>query len=159
MYAWFPNTNGYGINTAGGNLLSRLFTEFIPQWRYFMDETNSPSLEQNVFLIFNRQIIPLDKQVTRLGRQLDNDLVFNEEFVSRFHAEIRLEDGKYVLYDNESTSGTFVNSKKIDRCVLNSGDLISLASIQIMFVNNNARLVDKARGTTQSLPNYGNKDQ
>ncbi len=124
-----------------------------------MDETKSPSLEPNVFLVFNRQIIPLEKKITRLGRQLDNDLVFNEEFVSRFHAEIRFEDGKYVLYDNESTSGTLVNSKKIDRCVLNSGDLISLASIQIMFVNNNARLVDKARGTTQSLPNYGNKDK
>lgn len=124
-----------------------------------MDETKSASLEPNVFLVFNRQIIPLDKKITRLGRQLDNDIVFNEEFVSRFHAEIRFEDGKYVLYDNESTSGTLVNSKKIDRCVLNSGDLISLASIQIMFINNNARLVDKARGTTQSLPNYENKDK
>jgi len=124
-----------------------------------MNETKLPSLEQNVFLIFNRQIMPLDKDITRIGRQLDNDIVFNEEFVSRFHAEIRLEDGKYVLYDNESTSGTLVNSQKIDRCVLNSGDLISMASIQIMFVNNNARLVDKARGTTQSLPKYENKDK
>jgi pSer/pThr/pTyr-binding forkhead associated (FHA) protein len=126
---------------------------------YFMNETKLPALGQNVFLIFNRQIIPLDKKITRLGRQLDNDIVFNEEFVSRFHAEIRLEEGIYVLYDNESTSGTLVNSQKIDRCVLNSGDLISLASIQIMFVNNNARMVDKARGTTQSLPKYENKDK
>ena len=116
-----------------------------------MNQTELPSIKQSVFLVFNRQIIPLEKVITRLGRQLDNDIVFNDEFVSRFHAEIRLEEGKYVLYDNESTSGTFVNSQKIDSCVLNSGDLISLASIQIMFVNNNARLVDKARGTTQSL--------
>ena len=118
-----------------------------------MDKIGSPSLGPNVFLILNRQIIPLDKKVTRLGRQLDNDIVLNEEFVSRFHAEIRFEENKFVLYDNESTSGTFVNSQKIERCVLNSGDLISLASIQIMFVNNNATLVDKARGTTQSLHN------
>lgn len=125
-----------------------------------MNETELPSIKQSVFLVFNRQIIPLEKVITRLGRQLENDIVFNEEFVSRFHAEIRLEDGKYVLYDNESTSGTFVNSQKIDSCILNSGDLISLASIQIMFVNNNARLVDKARGTTQSLqPKYLNKDK
>ena len=124
-----------------------------------MNETELPSIESSVFLVFNRQIIPVDRKITRLGRQLDNDIVFNEEFVSRFHAEIRLEDGKYVLYDNESTSGTFVNSQKIDRCVLNSGDLISLASIQIMFVNNNVRLVDKARGTTHSLPKYENKDK
>ncbi|MFZ5912065.1 MAG: FHA domain-containing protein [Chloroflexota bacterium] len=119
-----------------------------------MDErdTNHPSaVAPNVFLIINRQITPLEKTVTRLGRQLDNDIVFHEEAVSRFHAEIRYEDGKYVLYDKQSTSGTYVNSKKIDRCVLNSGDLISLATVQIMFVNNNARLADISRGTTRSL--------
>jgi pSer/pThr/pTyr-binding forkhead associated (FHA) protein len=109
------------------------------------------SLEQSIFLIINRQMIPLEKQVIRLGRQLENDIVFHEEFVSRFHAELRFEDGKYVLYDSESTVGTFVNGRKVNRCVLNSGDLISIATIQIMFVNNNAKLIDKARGTTQNL--------
>ena len=115
------------------------------------ENVSAPSHEQEVFLIINRQMIPLEKKVTRIGRQLDNDIVLHEEFVSRFHAEIRHEDGKFVLYDNKSTSGTFVNSKRIDRCVLNSGDLISFFSIQIMFVNNNARLVNKAMGMTQNL--------
>jgi len=110
-----------------------------------------PAHEQNVFLIMNRQMIPLEKKVTRLGRQLDNDIVFHEEFVSRFHAEIRYEDGKYVLYDNHSTAGTFVNSMRVERCVLNSGDIISFSSVQTMFVNNNPRLVGKAMGTTQNL--------
>jgi pSer/pThr/pTyr-binding forkhead associated (FHA) protein len=77
--------------------------------------------------------------------------VLHEEFISRFHAEIRYEDGKYVLYDNNSTAGTFVNSKRIERCVLNSGDLISFSAIQMMFVNNNVRLANKAMGTTQNL--------
>ena len=108
-------------------------------------------VEKNVFLIVNRQMIPIEKAVIRLGRQLENDVVFHEEFVSRFHAEIRIEEGKYVLYDTGSTGGTFVNGRKIDRCVLNSGDLISITSVQIMFVNNNAGLVGKSRGTTQSL--------
>src|SRR5271157_4657756 len=121
----------------------------------FMDEENSTSkaspFEQSVFLIVNRQMIPLEKPVIRIGRQLENDIVLHEEFVSRFHAEIHFEEGKYVLQDNGSTSGTFVNGRKIDRCVLNSGDLISVATIQMMFVNNNASLVDKARGTTRSL--------
>ena len=120
-----------------------------------MDEQNSTpkaaTLRQSVFLIVNRQMIPLEKQVIRIGRQMENDIVFHEEFVSRFHAEIRLEDGKYILRDNESTSGTFVNGRKVDRCVLNSGDLISIATIQMMFVNDNASLIEKARRTTQSL--------
>lgn len=120
-----------------------------------MNEQNSTpkaaTLGQNVFLIVNRQMIPLEKHVIRIGRQMENDIVFHEEFVSRFHAEIRFEDGKYILRDNELTSGTFVNGRKIDRCVLNSGDLISIATIQMMFVNDNASLIEKARRTTQSL--------
>jgi pSer/pThr/pTyr-binding forkhead associated (FHA) protein len=115
------------------------------------EKTEMPSHEQNVFLIINRQMIPLEKKVTRLGRQLDNDVVFHEEAVSRFHAEIRYEGEKYILYDKNSTAGTFLNSKRVDRCVLNSGDLISFSFIQIMFVNNNARLASRAMGTTQNL--------
>ena len=53
------------------------------------EKAETPSHEQNVFLIINRQMIPLEKKVTRLGRQLDNDVVFHEEAISRFHAEIR----------------------------------------------------------------------
>jgi pSer/pThr/pTyr-binding forkhead associated (FHA) protein len=113
--------------------------------------SDNSSYQPGVFLIINKQIIPLKKTVTTLGRQLVNDIVFHEEFLSRFHAEIVHENDKYVLYDKDSTSGTFVNGRKIERCVLNSGDLISLANIYIMFVNNNPKFAGKSTGTTQSL--------
>ncbi|HSL30970.1 MAG TPA: FHA domain-containing protein [Anaerolineales bacterium] len=116
---------------------------------------NASSYHPGVFLIINKQIIPLTRQVTTLGRQLENDIVFHEDFLSRFHAEIIHENDKYVLYDKNSTSGTFVNGRRIDRCVLNSGDLISLANIYIMFVNNNPKIAGKATGTTQSLHQGG----
>jgi len=112
---------------------------------------NEDPAQQGVFLIVNRQMIPITKTVTTFGRHLGNDVVFHEEFLSRYHAEIIVEGGRYVLYDKQSTSGTHVNGKKIERCVLNSGDLISLANINIMFVNNNAKIAVKASGTTQSL--------
>jgi pSer/pThr/pTyr-binding forkhead associated (FHA) protein len=117
--------------------------------------TNLSPYQSSVFLIVNKQIIPLTKPVTTLGRQLENDIVFHEDFLSRFHAAIVLENDKYVLYDKESTSGTFVNGRKIDRCVLNSGDLISLANIYIMFVNNNPKIAGKSLSTTQSLQKGG----
>lgn len=117
--------------------------------------TNQFSYQPGVFLIINKQIVPLQKKVTTLGRQLENDIVFHEDFLSRFHAEILYENDKYVLYDKNSTSGTFVNGKRIDRCVLNSGDLISLANIYIMFVNNNPKIVGKSMCTTQSLHQAG----
>lgn len=110
---------------------------------------------QNVAsLVVNKQVIPLIKQVTKLGRHLENDIVFHEEFLSRFHAEIILENGQYILNDQNSTGGTYVNGKKIDRCVLNSGDLISLVNIQIMFVNNNSSLMSKSTGMTQGLGGF-----
>ena len=115
---------------------------------------NSP-YQQGVFLIINKQMIPLTKTVTTLGRQIGNDIVFQEEFLSRYHAEILQDGDRYILVDRDSTSGTFVNGRKIDRCVLNSGDLIALANIFIMFVNNNPKIVGKSMGTTQSLRNAG----
>jgi FOG: FHA domain len=124
-----------------------------------MQPNGLSSYQSGVFLIVNKQIIPLTKPVITLGRQLENDIVFHEDFLSRFHAEIVYENEKYVLYDKDSTSGTFVNGKKIDRCVLNSGDLISLANIYIMFVNNNPKIAGKSLSTTQSLQKGGVRDQ
>lgn len=121
--------------------------------------TSLSSYQSGVFLIINKQIIPVTKTVTTLGRQLENDIVFHEDFLSRFHAEIVHENDKYVLYDKESTSGTFVNGRKINCCVLNSGDLISLANIYIMFVNNNPKIAGKSMGTTQSLQQGGLRGQ
>jgi pSer/pThr/pTyr-binding forkhead associated (FHA) protein len=113
--------------------------------------TNNISPEKNVFLIINQQITSLSKSVTRLGRQLENDIVFQEESISRNHAEIRYEDDKYILYDQQSTSGTYVNGLRIERCVLNSGDLISLATIQFMFVNNNPKIASHSAIKTRTL--------
>ena len=112
---------------------------------------NGISLGKNVFLIINQQITPITKVVTRLGRQLENDVVFKEESVSRNHSEIHCENGKYILHDLKSTSGTFVNSRRIERCVLNSGDLISLANVQFMFVNNNPKIANNSAIATRNL--------
>ncbi len=107
--------------------------------------------EKNVFLIINQQITPLTKDVTSFGRHLDNDIVLQNESVSRDHAEIRSENGQYILTDKQSTSGTFVNGRRIARCVLNSGDLITLANLQIMFVNNNSKIADHSALATSNL--------
>ena len=113
--------------------------------------------KQGPSLIMNRQIIPLSEKIITLGRHLENDIVIHEDFLSRFHAEIINEGEQYVLYDKNSTGGTFVNGKKINRCILNSGDLISLVNIQIMFVDNNSNLVGKSTGMTQALGDLHNE--
>lgn len=93
----------------------------------------------------------MTKKVTRLGRHLENDIVIHEEFLSRFHAEVVFEEGHYVLYDKNSTGGTYVNGRKIERCLLNSGDLVSLVNIQVMFINSTSSLVNRSIRMTQGL--------
>jgi len=132
------------------HLFERIYDVSMRETNFSIDPA---SYHQGAFLIINKQIVPLVKKVTTLGRQFENDIVFHEDFLSRFHAEIIHEENKYILYDKQSTSGTFVNSRKIDQCVLNSGDLISFANILVMFVNNDSKITGKSMGTTQTLHN------
>ncbi len=100
-----------------------------------MNESSLPQKEKKVYLLINAQIFPLKKSVTSIGRKLDNDLVLQNIEISRNHAEIRFEDGKYNLHDLNSTSGTFLNNKKIDNSILYSGDLILVADVPMMFID------------------------
>ncbi len=51
--------------------------------------------------------------ITTIGRSGDNDIVLDAPSVSAHHAEIRYENGRYILYDRGSTNGTFVNGRRI----------------------------------------------
>jgi pSer/pThr/pTyr-binding forkhead associated (FHA) protein len=140
-------------------LRGRIYDACMSNPDFSSDISSFPQYQQGAFLIVNKQIIPLTKKVTSMGRDFGNDIVFHEDFLSRLHAEIVHEDNKYVLYDKESTSGTFVNGRKVDQCVLNSGDLISLANILVMFVNNDSSITGKSMGTTQSLRQKGRRSE
>lgn len=48
----------------------------------------------------------------RIGRQKRADLVITDKTVSRHHADICYESGRYVLYDH-STNGTWVNGQLV----------------------------------------------
>ena len=69
----------------------------------------------------------------RIGRALENDIVIADPRVSRFHAEIRQESDRYVIYDLGSTNGTLVAATAIDRSELTSDDLISLGGYRLSF--------------------------
>lgn len=75
----------------------------------------------------------LHHPVTRLGRALGNDVVIPDARVSRFHAELRLEDGAFVLRDLGSTNGTWVADEPIDQRRLREGERISLGGFVLTF--------------------------
>ena len=67
------------------------------------------------------------KEVVSFGRQPDNDIVFNYDFVSRVHGVIYREGMQYYIEDMNSTNGIYVNGSRTKRAKLNMGDSIVLA--------------------------------
>ena len=116
-----------------------------------MEDSNK--ISGNMFLMINQQVYPLTKAVTTIGRGLDNDIVIQDILVSRYHSEIRYEDDKYVLYDKQSSGGTFLNNKQIEKSILYSGDLILCATTPIMFVSETGPLESAADEQTGDIRN------
>jgi hypothetical protein len=96
--------------------------------------------------------IRMGEPVVNIGRALDNDVVISDPTVSRYHAQLRWREGRYHLYPPERTpldaqveagktketkrlpARTTVNQKKLDRCPLNPGDLLTLGETKIEII-------------------------
>jgi pSer/pThr/pTyr-binding forkhead associated (FHA) protein len=92
------------------------------------------SLPGNAFLILGGvKVFPLERSVVNVGRRSDNHVVLDDPRISRYHAQLRAIRGRYVLFDLNSTGGTFVNGQRTTQSVLYPGDVISLAGVSIIF--------------------------
>lgn len=88
----------------------------------------------NAFLILDgTKTIPLDRAAINIGRRLDNQVVIDDPRVSRAHAQLRLVRGHYVLFDLNSSGGTFINGQRTIQSILSPGDVISLAGVTLIF--------------------------
>jgi DNA-binding winged helix-turn-helix (wHTH) protein len=59
------------------------------------------------------EYIPLDEEVTTIGRSERCDVVLPYSTVSRLHARVVLEHDRYILYDAGSANGTYLNGELI----------------------------------------------
>ena len=65
-------------------------------------------------------------EITRIGRETDNDVVLDDPATSRRHAQIAYHDAKYVLTDQGSANGTMVNDQRVTERALSDEDLIRI---------------------------------
>jgi pSer/pThr/pTyr-binding forkhead associated (FHA) protein len=92
------------------------------------------AIPENAFLIIEGvKVHPLNESVVNIGRRLENQLVIDDPRVSRNHAQLRAIKGRFVLFDLNSTGGTFVNGQRTSQTVLYPGDVISLAGVALIF--------------------------
>ncbi|HEU5034702.1 MAG TPA: DUF3662 and FHA domain-containing protein [Mycobacteriales bacterium] len=75
----------------------------------------------------------LTHSVTVLGRAAEADLRLNDPGVSRRHAEIRLENGEFVVLDLGSTNGIRINQVPVVRSALRDSDRLELGSTTLIF--------------------------
>lgn len=101
------------------------------------DSARDP-IPENAFLIVEGvKIFPIAQSVVNIGRRLDNQLVIDDPRVSRNHAQLRVIKGRFVVFDLNSTGGTFVNGQRTSQSVLYPGDVISLAGVALIFGQDN----------------------
>jgi serine phosphatase RsbU (regulator of sigma subunit)/pSer/pThr/pTyr-binding forkhead associated (FHA) protein len=74
--------------------------------------------------------VALEKSSTSIGRLAGQDIVLNDPAVSRRHAAIAREGDAYMIVDQKSTHGTYLNGVRVDKVVLTPGDVIQLGSLK-----------------------------
>lgn len=124
-----------------------------------MVETSEEVPVRSAFLIVGgTNVFTLNQPVTNIGRRLDNNLIVDDPRVSRYHAQIRYVRNRFLIFDLNSTGGTFVNGQRTTQSVLYPGDVISLAGLPIVFGQDNPP-TSVSRGDTAPLTNIASQDR
>jgi hypothetical protein len=110
-------------------------------------EVQDGTIPENAFLIVDgTSIFTLDAALVNIGRRPDNQLVIRDQRVSRLHAQLRAIDGRYVIFDLDSTGGTQVNGTPVSEQVLSPGDVITLSGMPLVYGQD-----EEERSQTQDL--------
>lgn len=117
-------------------------------------------IPSNAFLIVHgTKVFPLNKTVVNIGRRIENDLTIDDPRVSRNHAQLRVVNGRYVIFDLNSTGGTYVNSQRSHQSVLYPGDVISLAGVPLIFGQDNPPRRNDLRETAPFQSDLGSAER
>ncbi|HXW05696.1 MAG TPA: SpoIIE family protein phosphatase [Vicinamibacterales bacterium] len=73
-----------------------------------------------------RRIVPISKAQFEIGRRETNDLRLAGSEVSRDHAEIAVQENRFILRDRNSRYGTYVNGEQVTERQLVHGDRVRL---------------------------------
>lgn len=78
--------------------------------------------------------VDLTKRDVRIGRAPENDIVLEdaEKTVSRYHAELREEQGNYVIIDLNSQNGVWVDGQRVHRATLKPGHPVVLGKVRVV---------------------------
>jgi len=77
--------------------------------------------------------LQFDQNTITIGSKDDNDLVLDDDTVSRRHCRIVQHEDSFVADDLGSTNGTFINGVRIERAFLDPGSVLAVGNSRIQF--------------------------
>jgi phosphoserine phosphatase RsbU/P len=100
--------------------------------------------------------VSLDRDATSVGRSPTQDVVLSDPYVSRLHAAIRRIGNSYAVEDQGSAHGTFLNSVRVERSILQFEDVLQLGSLgglrlRFHLSEHNENASDVARSSVTTL--------
>ena len=78
---------------------------------------------------------PLEKKCLTLGRRATNDIHIDNLAVSGDHARFITVGDETLLEDMESTNGSVVNGKKVQKQTLRHGDVVAIGKYKLTYEN------------------------
>jgi Protein of unknown function (DUF3662)/FHA domain len=93
-----------------------------------------PEVEREVVtLTVDGHEYPVTSRRVVLGRSRECDIRVPDANVSRRHAELRQEGATFWIVDLDSTNGTEVNGRRVERAKLADGDRITVGGTNVVF--------------------------
>jgi pSer/pThr/pTyr-binding forkhead associated (FHA) protein len=82
-----------------------------------------------------KEVYPLDKTMS-IGRKNDNHISIKDPTISNYQARIILNEDYFLIKDENSANGTFINGEKIiDTVMLQNGDRIKMGRVEFLYVD------------------------
>jgi serine phosphatase RsbU (regulator of sigma subunit) len=113
-----------------------------------------PEARLEVTDAFGQRTVTIDKTSFSIGRRDTNDLRLAGSEVSRDHAEIAFEGGRFLIRDRGSRYGSFVNSEQITERELTHGDKIRLGrggGAEMVFLAGDLVVPTESSSTTTAI--------
>jgi hypothetical protein len=98
-----------------------------------LDEERAPQNGGRALLVGEGRRSVLSGDLLLIGRSRECEVVLADPNVSRKHAELRRNGGRWVIADLGSTNGIKVNGRRVDRAQLEPGDRITLGLTELTF--------------------------
>lgn len=81
--------------------------------------------------LYKRYVARCDDAYT-IGRNADNNIAFDNKYISGKHAVLKYSNGKWKIEDSNSSNGTYVNGYRVTDKILNAGDSIYMMGLKII---------------------------